>query len=142
MTALLIAVPLVPLLAALVIPVLGKHLPSGWVSAGATGVSFVLLLAMFGLQPEVTATWLGVGPYTLTVGLSLDSLSYLLALSVAGCRFPGRSVRRRLHDRRRGQTPFLRYAVVFYRGDADPCSKQFSGALVRGWEGVGSRRIY
>ena len=87
MTALLLAVPFVPLLAALVIPVLGKRLPSGWVSAGATGVSLALLLALFGSSPKVTATWLGIGPYTLTVGLSLDSLSYLLALLVVGVGF-------------------------------------------------------
>lgn len=84
MTALLIAVPLVPLLTALVIPVLGKRLPSGWVSAGATGVSLTLLLIMFGSHPDVTAQWLQIGPYTLTVGLGLDPLSYLLALLVTG----------------------------------------------------------
>ena len=87
MTALLLAVPLVPLLAALVIPTLEKRLPSGWVSAGATGVSLALLLATFGAQPSVTAQWLAVGPYTLTVGLSLDPLSYLLALLVTGVGF-------------------------------------------------------
>ena len=86
MTALLIAVPLVPLLAALVIP-LRKRLPSGWVSAGATGVSLALLLALFGSSPKVTVTWLGVGPYSLTVGLSLDPLSCLLALLVVGVGF-------------------------------------------------------
>ena len=86
MTALLIAVPLMPLLAALVIP-LGQRLPSGWVSAGATGVSLALLLALFGSHLSMTATWLGVGTYTLTVGLSLDPLSYLLALLVAGVGF-------------------------------------------------------
>ena len=87
MTALLLAVPLVPLLAALVIPVSGRRVPSGWVSAGATGVSLAFLLTLFGSSPKVTATWLGIGPYTLTVGLSLDSLSYLLALLVVGVGF-------------------------------------------------------
>ncbi len=71
---------------ALVIFVLRKRLPSGggWLSAGATGVSLTLLLILFGSQPSVTAQWLVIGPYTLTVGLSLDPLSYLLAVLVAG----------------------------------------------------------
>ena len=83
MTALLIAVPLIPLLTALIIPTV-KRLPSGWLSAGASGVSLMLLLVLFGSHPSVTARWLQIGPYTLTVGLNLDSLSNLLALLVAG----------------------------------------------------------
>lgn len=83
MSALLVAVSLIPLSAALVIPVSGR-LPSGWLSAGATGVSLVLLLLLSGSQPAVTATWLAIGPYTFTVGLSLDPLSYVLALLVTG----------------------------------------------------------
>ena len=86
MSALLLAVPLTPLALALIILALGKRLTDGgaWLSAGATGVSLALLLILSGPQPSVTTQWLQVGPYTLTVGLSLDPLSYLLAVLVAG----------------------------------------------------------
>ena len=86
MTALLLAVPLAPLLTALVTLMLGKRLVDGgaWLSVGGTGLSLSLLLILVGSHPSVTVQWLEVGPYTLTVGLSLEPLSYLLAVLVAG----------------------------------------------------------
>ena len=91
MNGLLLAVPLVPLSASLVIFAFGKRLPDGvgWLSAGAAGLSLSLacLLTLTGSQPHVAAQWLNVGPYTLTVGLSLDPLSYLMALLVTGVGF-------------------------------------------------------
>lgn len=81
----LIAVPLVPLLTAGLILTLRRA--SGWLCAGATSLSLLLTLLLTGRSVEGRVGWLESGPYTLTVGLSLDPLSYLTALVVSGVGF-------------------------------------------------------
>ena len=85
MSAVLFAIPLVSLLAAAVILFFGAKLPArgAWLSAGASGLSFLLVLILTGQRLDVSGIWLGTGPFTLTVGLTLDPLSYLLALIVS-----------------------------------------------------------
>ena len=89
MSAVLFAVPLVPLLAAAIILFFGSKLPSkgAWLSAGASGLSLLFVLILSGQRLNVSGTWLETGPFTLTIGLTLDPLGYLIALVVAGVSF-------------------------------------------------------
>ena len=89
MSALLFAVPMVPLLAAFVILFVGSRLPKkgSWLSAGASALSLLLVLALTGRTVEVSGVWLQSGSFTLTAGLTLDPLGYLLALVVSSISF-------------------------------------------------------
>ena len=89
MSAVLFAVPFIPLLAAFVILFFGAKLPlkGAWLSAGASGLSLLLVLILTGQNITMSEVWLETGPFTLTVGLTLDPLSYLLALIVSSVSF-------------------------------------------------------
>ena len=89
MSVLLFAVPIVPLLVSLAILFLGSKLPTkgAWLSAGASGLSLLLVLILTGQRLSVSGTWLETGSLTLTAGLTLDPLSYLMALVVASVSF-------------------------------------------------------
>jgi NADH-quinone oxidoreductase subunit L len=86
MNALLIVVPLAPLVAAAVVLLLGRRLAGGegWLVVAGGGVSLAALLALLGQAPAVTAVWARSGGFTLTVGLQLDALARFGALLVAG----------------------------------------------------------
>ena len=85
MNVVLFAVPVVPILAAFIVLFLGSRLPSkgAWLNAGASGLSLLLVLILTGQRLSVSGTWLETGSFTLTAGLTLDPLSYLLALIVS-----------------------------------------------------------
>ena len=89
MSVLLFAVPFAPLFAAFVILFFGAKLPAkgAWLSAGASGLSLLLVLILTGRRLSVSGTWLETGSFTLTAGLTLDPLSYLLALVVSSVSF-------------------------------------------------------
>ncbi len=139
MNGLLVAVPLIPLSVSLVIFAFGKRLPhgGGWLSAAATGLSLAFVLALTGSQPTVTAQWLRIGPYTLTVGLSLDPLSYLMALLVTGVGLlVGVYAVRYMADE--GGKPRFYSALSFFVGAM--LTLVLSNSLVllfAAWEGVG-----
>ena len=86
MSALLIAAPVVPLLAATLIVAVGERFPraAGWINAGGSAVSLGVLLALLGQRFAVGGVWTESGTFKLTVGLQLDDLSHFTALLVAG----------------------------------------------------------
>lgn len=86
MKALLLAVPLAPLVAALAVPVWGRRLRRGGgvITVCGTAVALLALLALSGATPRVQGIWLHTAGFTLSVGLQLDGLSRFMALLVAG----------------------------------------------------------
>ncbi len=91
---LLIAVPVFPLAAALVIAASGPRLAriggriGGWISTAATAASLISLYFLSGNVPvKLDARWGVGGAYELTVGLLLDSLSFYTAIFVAAVAF-------------------------------------------------------
>ena len=85
MSALLIAVPAVPLLAAPLILLIGRHLPArgGEVLVGATAFALAALLAFSG-DRTVEATWFESSGFRLTAGLEVNGLTWFAALVVDG----------------------------------------------------------
>ncbi len=82
MSALLLAVPLAPLTASLVIVPFKKH--AGWLNLLGVGLSLLALLLIGRGTPAFSGNWFESAGFQLTVGLSLDGLSKLLAFLVAG----------------------------------------------------------
>ena len=83
---LLLLVPLAPLLTAALLLGLGPKLAGrgAWATVLAAAVSLVTLLLLRGQTPAFRSVWLETGGLSLTVGLSLTPLSWLVALLVAG----------------------------------------------------------
>lgn len=83
---LLLLVPLAPLLTAALLLGLGPKLAGrgAWSTVFAAAVSLVTLLLLRGQAPAFSTVWLETGGLSLTVGLSLTPLSWLVALLVAG----------------------------------------------------------
>jgi NADH-quinone oxidoreductase subunit L len=86
MNALLLIVPLAPLVAALSALLVGRRAPraAGRLAVSGTAVALSALLALLGSRPRISTTWLQSADYTFTVGLRLDPLGLLPALLVAG----------------------------------------------------------
>lgn len=89
MNALLIAVPLAPLLSALLIVISGRRLQkmSGVVAACGCAISLLALLLLTGSKPEVSAVWIRTGGFTLNIALHLDGLSLFMGLLASGIGF-------------------------------------------------------
>ena len=85
MNALLLIVPLAPLVAALSALLVGRRAPraAGRLAVGGTAIALLTLLALLGRRPRISTTWLQSADYTLTVGLRLDPLGLLLALPIS-----------------------------------------------------------
>ena len=85
MSALLIAVPAVPLLAAPLILAVGRRLPGrgGEILVAATALALAVLLANPG-DRTVAGAWFESGGFRLTVGLEANGLTRFGALVVAG----------------------------------------------------------
>jgi len=83
---LLLIVPLAPLLTAALLLGLGPKLArrGAWSTVFAAAVSLVTLLVLRGQALAFSTVWLETGGLSLTVGLSLTPLSWLVALLVAG----------------------------------------------------------
>ncbi len=81
MRALLI--PLAPLLASLLILVLGRARASGWINLAGVLLS-LLTLILIGTPVQMYGDWFTVGPLHLTLGLRLDGLSRLMVWLVTG----------------------------------------------------------
>lgn len=88
MSALLVAVPGLPLFAAVVALTMGRrlHWGGGESVVFATALSFLALVMIAG-GTHVSAPWLETGGYRLTVGLEVTSLTRFIALVVAGIAF-------------------------------------------------------
>lgn len=84
--SLLLLVPLAPLLTALVLLGWGPKLAGrgAWLSVLAAAASLGSLLFLSGQAPGFSTVWLETGGLSLTLGLSLTPLSWLVALLVAG----------------------------------------------------------
>ncbi|MCL4401731.1 MAG: NADH-quinone oxidoreductase subunit L [Acidobacteria bacterium] len=85
MSHLLIAVPLAPVFAAVLVLLLGRRLPKrgAWLPVGATAFSLAALLALPREGVSTSVTWLALNTLTITVGLRLDSLSWFVGVLVA-----------------------------------------------------------
>jgi NADH-quinone oxidoreductase subunit L len=83
--ALLLAVPLLPLLTAVGALTFGKRLPygGGELVVGALILSLLGLLELHSGSAAVSVTWLQVGGYHLTLGLEITALTVFVALVVA-----------------------------------------------------------
>lgn len=83
---LLLLVPLAPVLTAALLLGLGPKLAGrgAWATVFAATVSFVTLLVLRSQAPAFSTVWLETGGLSLTVGLSLTPLSWLVGLLVAG----------------------------------------------------------
>lgn len=90
MNALLLTVPLAPLLAALIALCVAKKSPSlcGPIAIAANVVSLIALLMLWGKNTTAETVWLQTGGFTLTAGLQLDGLSRFMALLVAAIALP------------------------------------------------------
>ncbi|MGY2896452.1 NADH-quinone oxidoreductase subunit 5 family protein [Deinococcus sp. UYEF24] len=75
--------PLAPLLASLLILVLGRARASGWLNLVGVLIS-LLTLVLIGTPSPLHGEWFTVGGLHLTLGLSLDGLSRLMAWLVTG----------------------------------------------------------
>lgn len=86
MSALLVAVPVLPLLAIPLILAFGRRLPwrGGEVVVGTLALALAALLLLQGRSATLQATWFESGGYSLTVGLALDGLTWFGAVVVAG----------------------------------------------------------
>lgn len=82
---LLMLVPLAPLCTALVLLGVGSRLAGrgAWLTIFGTAVSLTSLLLLWGQTPAFTSVWLETGNMSLTVGLELTPLSWLVSLLVA-----------------------------------------------------------
>ncbi len=85
MNALLIAVPALPMIAVPFSLLAGRRLRfgGGELMVGATALSLIALVLLFGRQQTLQATWFESGGLRLTVGLSLDRLTGFVATMVA-----------------------------------------------------------
>ncbi|TSA85512.1 NADH-quinone oxidoreductase subunit L [Deinococcus detaillensis] len=83
MTALLLAVPLAPLAISLLIGI-SQSKYAGWLNLVGVVLSLLALLLIGGASPALSGLWFESGAFRITVGLSLDGLSKLLAYLVAG----------------------------------------------------------
>ncbi|MGY2895081.1 NADH-quinone oxidoreductase subunit 5 family protein [Deinococcus sp. UYEF24] len=79
----ILLLPLAPLLASLLILLVGRARTSGWINL--TGVLISLLtLVLIGTPAQVHGDWFTVGSLHLTLGLRLDGLSRLMVWLVTG----------------------------------------------------------
>jgi len=85
MNALLLLIPIAPLLAAGGALAFGRRLPrgGGWLPVGGLTLSVAGLGVLGGESLRTEAVWLAVGRFELTAGLWLDGLSWWTALLVA-----------------------------------------------------------
>lgn len=88
MSALLVAVPLLSLLAAAGALAFGRRLPWG----GGELVLAAIALSLLALIPladgtHLSATWFTTGPFRLTVGLEVTKLTWFVGIIVAGTAF-------------------------------------------------------
>jgi NADH-quinone oxidoreductase subunit L len=79
----LLLLPLAPLLASLIILVLGRARSSGWINLAGVVVALLVLL-LLGTPAPLHGEWFTVGGLHLTLGLSLDGLSRLMVWLVTG----------------------------------------------------------
>ena len=81
----LLLVPLAPLFTAALLLGLGPKLAGrgAWSTVFASAVSLLALLLLRGQEPAFSTVWLETGGLSLTVGLSLTPLSWLVALLIA-----------------------------------------------------------
>lgn len=81
----LLSVPLWPLLAALLILLLGGRWPrhSSILAVAGSTLALLALLPILGQHPRVQAVWMQSGSFTLTVGLRLDPLGGFMAVLVS-----------------------------------------------------------
>ena len=79
----LLLLPLAPLLASLLILVLGRARTSGWINLAGIIVSLLSLL-LIGNPAPLRGEWFTVGGLHLTLGLRLDGLSRLMVWLVTG----------------------------------------------------------
>ena len=79
----LLLLPLAPLLASLIILMLGRARSSGWINLAGVVVALLVLL-LIGAPAGLHGEWFTVGGLHLTLGLSLDGLSRLMAWLVTG----------------------------------------------------------
>ena len=86
MSALLIAVPVLPLLAAALSGLVGRHLPwrGGELFVCATALTTGALVSLYGKHQTLKGSWFSSGGLRLDVGLELNGLTWLMALVVAG----------------------------------------------------------
>ena len=84
----LLAVPVLPLLAAAAALVLGRRLPfgGGELVVGAVALSLAALASMPS-DPALSTTWFESGGYRLTVGLAATPLTWFVAVVVAAVAF-------------------------------------------------------
>ncbi len=89
MNSLLVAVPVLPLLAIPLVLTVGRRLPwrGGEVVVGALALVLAALLLLQGRSGTLETTWFESGGYRLTVGLALDGLTWFGAVVVAGVSF-------------------------------------------------------
>lgn len=81
---LLLLVPLAPLFTAALLLGLGPKLAGRGAWSTVFAISLLALLLLWGQEPAFSTVWLETGGFSLTVGLSLTPLSWLVALLVAG----------------------------------------------------------
>ena len=89
MSGLLIAVPVLPLLAGPLSLLFGSRLPwrGGELIVAATALSLAALMLLMGEHQVLDGTWFESGGFRLTVGLELDGLTWFAAAVVAGVSF-------------------------------------------------------
>lgn len=89
MSALLIAAPALPLVAAFLSLLFGPRLPwrGGEFLVAATALSLAALMLLIGERQVLDATWFESGGFRLTVGLELNGLTWFAAAVVAGVSF-------------------------------------------------------
>jgi NADH-quinone oxidoreductase subunit L len=89
MSRALLAVPALPVLAAIFSVLMGRRLPwrGGEFVVGATALAVAALLFLKGTHVLLQETWFASGGLQLTVGLELNGLTWLAAMVVAGVSF-------------------------------------------------------
>lgn len=135
MTALLLAVPLVPLTVSLLIALWGRN--AAWLNVLGVALSLLALLIIGGASPALSGVWFEAGGFQLTAGLSLDGLSKLLAYLVTGV---GLLVSVYAMGYMRGETRQPRFfaTLSFFIGAMLTLVLSDSFALLfAAWEGVG-----
>ena len=118
-----------------------------WLAVGAVTASFAIAVALFFQQlaaaPEARAVsvplyeWIGVGPWSIQVGLLVDQLSILFALLITGvgALIHLYSVGYMAHDERRRR--FFAYLNLFIAAMLILVLADNYLVLFVGWEGVG-----